>query len=534
MKRKNNFYLLLSIPSLILTLVIFVFPLISVLFKSYEGGGKLYEVFSSRYTYRLLFFTFFEAALSAVISVSLALPFAFFFARYDFKGRSFVMAIADTAFVLPSIIVVLSFVIWYGKNGILNNALKYVSGGKLSVNVLYSFKAIILAHVYLNFPLAFSYLTGTLLSSPFIQEKAALSLGMKRAKVTATITLPSIKSGIRQILLLIFLFCYPSFLIVMTLGGSPKYYTIEAEIYRRAYMDGDLSSSSSLALFSFLVLSVLLLITSIGRKEKKVERKKRDLEKAEGRRKVMAYLLSAIIILFILPPILGVIYRSFFTRDGVFTLEEWRNIVLSSTVRESLLSSLIIAFASSFISMRTASSLSLLAVRKESRITGLVSSLTLALGSVTLALGFSFLSSSLHMRSTLSSFILTILAHTTVVLPFAFRTILPGAEKISERLYFCALSLSKSNMECYRKVERPLLRRYMFLSFAFSFSLSLGETNATLALGGGKVTTLPILIYKMIQQYNYQGASCLSVIIIAISLVVFAVTEKGGRKNVIS
>lgn len=534
MKRKNTFYLLLAIPSLVITTIVFVFPLVSVLFKSLEGGGKLVEVFSSRYTYRLLSFTFFEAALSALISVALALPFALFFSRYSFRGRSFVISLTDTAFVLPSIIVVLSFVIWYGKNGILNSALSYISGGRISLNILYSFKAIILAHVYLNFPLAFSYLTGALLSSSDIQEKAALSLGMKRAKVTATITLPTIKSSIRQSLLLIFLFCYPSFLIVMTLGGSPKYYTMEAEIYRRAYMDGDLSSSSSLALFSFLILSILLLLTSLGRKENKIQKRRRSLKEAEGGKKVKAYILSLLIILFTLPPVLSVVYRSFFTRDGVFTLEEWRKVLSSKTVRESLLSSLFIALLSSFISSRTAATLSLLAVRRNSRLTLLLSSFPMAMGSVTLALGFSFLRSALHLRSTLSSLIFTILAHTTVVLPFAFRTILPGAEKISERIHYSALSLSKSNMECYRKVERPLLKSYMFLSFAFSFSLSLGETNATMALGGGKVTTLPILIYKMIQQYNYQGASCLSVIIIALSLVVFAVTEKGGRKNVIS
>lgn len=534
MKRKNNFYLLLSVPALIMTLVIFVFPLLSVLFKSLSSLEKLGEVFSSRYTYRLLGFTALESAVSSILSTALALPFAIFFSRYDFRGKRFVLALSDTAFVMPSIIVVLGFVIWYGKNGILNNALSSLSGGRLSINVLYSFKAIILAHIYLNFPLAFSYLTGALLSSGDIQEKAALSLGKKRWKVTLSILLPSIKSNIYQILLLIFLFCYPSFLIVMTLGGNPKYYTIEAEIYRRTYMDGDLASSSSLALFSLLVLSILLLITSSGRKEKKVEKKKRELKKAEGGKKVKAFILSFLIALFILPPILSILYRSLFTRDGVFTLMEWKKILSSDTVKESLLSSLSIAFLSSAAATRMAGDLALSEVRRKSIITPLLSSLPMALGSVTLGLGFSFLSSKIGHGGKISGLIFTLLAHITVVLPFAFRTILPRAEKISERLYYSALSLSSSNMECYRKVERPLLRRSMLTSFAFSFALSMGETNATMTLSGGKITTLPVLIYKMIQQYNYQGASCLSVIVIVLSLLVFAISEKGGDRNVLS
>ena len=70
-----------------------------------------------------------------------------------------------------------------------------------------------------------------------------------------------------------------------------------------------------------------------------------------------------------------------------------------------------------------------------------------------------------------------------------------------------------------------MLDSYRKRAFAFAFALSLGEVNATLALGEGRVTTIPVLIYKLINQYNYQGASALAVILLAIAISMFAIGE---------
>ncbi len=533
MRRKNTFYLLLSLPSIILVAIMFVFPLIAVFSKSLSSNS-LAETLKDSYTYRLLLFTMGQAVLSALISIVLAVPFALFFSTYTFRGRKLVMAVTDTAFVLPSIIVVLSFVICYGNNGLLNNLLSSISGGKLSLHILYSYGAIILAHVYLNFPLAFSILTGSMISAGDSEEKAASSLGAGKMKVFFTVTLFKIKGSIYQTFLLIMLFCFPSFLIVMTLGGSPKYYTIEAEIYRRAYTDGNLSSSSSLALFSFIVVAFLLLITSAGKKERKIQKKGKSLIKAEGKKKFISLILSLVIILFMLPPLLSLVYRAFWTKDGLFTLKGWEKIMSDNSVKKALITSIVIGLLSSFIATETATTLAISSVRRKSRFIPLLLSLPMATGSVTIGLGFSFLSSALNFKGKAPATILTLLSHITVILPFALRTVLPGAKRISERVLYSALTLSSNRMDAYRKVEKPMLRPFRRRAFAFAFCLTLGETNATLALGNGRVTTLPVLIYKMIQQYNYQGASELSLILLVISLTVFAFSERGGDESVIS
>ena len=540
MKERDKFYFKLSLPALIITFLIFLLPLFSVLGRAFINGPEaLINTFRDAYTWRLLAFTVWESLLSAVISVGLAIPFSVFFSKYSFFGRKAILTASDVAFALPAILCVLGFVIFYGNNGILNNILVSLHITEEKIKFLYSFPSVIMAHVYLNFPVAFSLITSALVGMDEKEEMASKLLGKSNFYTFIRITIPKVKGTIISAFILIFLFCFPSFLIVMSLGGSPKYYTIEAEIYRRTYTDVNTVSSSSLALFSFIIMSLLLLISGYGREEKKASRSKRIIKKARGWKKLEAFALSLMITLFLAPPLLSIIYRAFFTKDGTFTLKAWLDIASSSptgagTGLNAIFNSLLIALVSSFLAVSLSTAISISAVRRKSRIIPLLTSLPMAAGSVSLGLGFAFLSTRLPYKSIYISYILVILAHLVVVMPFTVRTIMPGAKRIPDTLTLASMCLGKGCYSSYRKVEKPMLKSYRRRAFAFAFALSLGEVNATMALAEGKVTTLPILIYKMINQYNYQGASALAIILLTTAIIVFAIGEKEDKTNVIS
>lgn len=540
MKERDKFYFKLSLPALIITFLIFLLPLFSVLGRAFKDGpGAVINTFCDAYTWRLLAFTVWESLLSAVISVSLAIPFSVFFSKYSFFGRKAILTASDVTFALPAILCVLGFVIFYGNNGILNNILIDLGLIEDKIKFLYSFPSVIMAHVYLNFPVAFSLITSALSGMDEKEEMASKLLGKSNFYTFIRITIPKVKGTIISAFILIFLFCFPSFLIVMSLGGSPKYYTIEAEIYRRTYTDVNTVSSSSLALFSFIIMSFLLLVSGYGREEKKASRSKRIIKKAKGWKRLEAFVLSCLIFLFLAPPLLSIVYRAFFTKDGSFTLKAWIDIASSSptgagTGMEAILNSLLIAFLSSSLAVSLSTAISISAVRRKSRIIPLLTSLPMAAGSVSLGLGFAFLSTRLPYKSIYISYILVILAHLVVVMPFTVRTIMPGAKRIPNTLPLASMCLGKGCYSSYRKVEKPMLKSYRRRAFAFAFALSLGEVNATMALAEGKVTTLPILIYKMINQYNYQGASALAIILLTTAIIVFAIGEKEDKTNVIS
>lgn len=59
----------------------------------------------------------------------------------------------------------------------------------------------------------------------------------------------------------------------------------------------------------------------------------------------------------------------------------------------------------------------------------------------------------------------------------------------------------------------------------------MGEMNATMTLSEGRITTLPLLLYRLINSYNYQGACAVGTVLIVTTLLIFLFAELlGGRR----
>ena len=533
-RKANGIYRGLAFPALIVLVFLFALPLYFTFSKAFEGGfDTLKSVFTSPYSYRLVRFTVVESLLSAFISCLIALPFAAFYASYDFKLRKLTLTLSALSFTIPSILVVLGFVIFYGNNGVLNNMLKSIfSLDESPIRILYTFPAIILAHVYLNLPVAFNLITNGWTSLARSEEMASYTLKKGKMKTFLSITLPKLRGVIANAFVIIFLFCFSSFAIVMVLGGSPEYSTLESEIYRRAHISLDYSGASALSIFSFIITTIALSLSYIGRRKEKMERRESALKKIRKKKgKVLAALMTLAMLLFILPPMLSILYRSFFDRRGDFSLESWNTIFSASSFLSAILNSLFIAMTSAVLATVLAENIAMYSVKCKSRISPLFATLPLATGSVTLGLGYNFLAAKIGLSSIYTDYLLILATHLVLSIPFAIRTMLPGAKEIPQRVSEASYTLKKSAFETYMRTERPLLKSYRRKAFIFAFALSLGEVNATLALAGGRITTLPILIYRLIGSYNYQGASALGSVLLILAFIVFIMGERIGKKE---
>ena len=533
-RKANGIYRGLAFPALIVLVFLFVLPLYFTFSKAFEGGfDTLKSVFTSPYSYRLVRFTVVESLLSAFISCLIALPFAAFYASYDFKLRKLTLTLSALSFTIPSILVVLGFVIFYGNNGVLNNMLKSIFHlDESPIRILYTFPAIILAHVYLNLPVAFNLITNGWTSLARSEEMASYTLKKGKMKTFLSITLPKLRGVIANAFVIIFLFCFSSFAIVMVLGGSPEYSTLESEIYRRAHISLDYSGASALSIFSFIITTIALSLSYIGRRKEKMERRESALKKIRKKKgKALAALMTLAMLLFILPPMLSILYRSFFDRRGDFSLESWNTIFSASSFLSAILNSLFIAMTSAILATVLAENIAMYSVKCKSRIAPLFATLPLATGSVTLGLGYNFLAAKIGLSSIYTDYLLILATHLVLSIPFAIRTMLPGAKEIPQRVSEASYTLKKSAFETYMRTERPLLKSYRRKAFIFAFALSLGEVNATLALAGGRITTLPILIYRLIGSYNYQGASALGSVLLILAFIVFIMGERIGKKE---
>ena len=545
-KTCRNYYKISSILARIILLIVFLLPLCFTLSRAFftsEGFtlNLVKEAFTSSYNYKILAFTIEESVYSAIISILIALPGAILFSTYDFKGKKIILSLSSLCFVLPSILVVLGFVIFYGNNGILNKILKAIfSSNEPVIKVLYSFKAIILAHAFLNFPIALTQLTTYMSNISKDQEYSYQLLGASKLKTFFSITLVRILPSLISSFLLIFLYCFTSFSIILILGGGPEFTTLEVEIYRTNNIVGNSTKAAALSVFALLYNIIIVVLCIIASKRvKTVEGVKKDhLRKVKSlSTKVILFIYITLLQRFILRPMLGVIYRSFVStsnRLGTgFSFRSYQELFGIKTSVSSmkdafkaLLNSLIIGFASAFFATLLSLKLSLYITRMKSSLGEICSMLPMMVSSVTVALGFTLVRAKIPVRGVFVSYIFIMLAHFVIILPFALRTILPAARAIDENILYSSYLLGASTRKASKSVEIPLLRNVVIKAFSFSFALSIGEINATMTLSEGKITTLPLLLYRLINSYNYQGACAVGSI-----LIVFFISELIGGKN---
>ena len=551
--KKGSYYTLIALLPLAVLILVFLLPLSFTLSRAFfvEGSFSLEnikEAFTSLYNYKILLFTLKQAFFSVLLSLLIALPGAYFYSNYKFCFRSVLLSIASLCFVLPSILVVLGFVIFYGNSGFLNKLLMRIfSLSEPPLKILYSFKAIILAHAFLNFPIALSLITDYWSHLSEGEEKAALCLGASPFKVFTSVTLPRITPAILSSSLLIFLFCFTSFSIILVLGGGPSFTTLEVEIYRRNNIASDSSGAAALAILSFLANFILLIIylTSqrlLSNKEKVRTLRLKKINKNST--KVLIAIYTTLLLIFILGPLLSIIIRSFISTSARygsgFTLDAYKQLFGIIKARgqlnsafPALINSLIIALVTASVSTILSLNLSLFTARRKKSIFDLFAMFPMAISSVTLGLGYFLIKARLPFHNQATGYILVILAHMVMTFPFATRSITPAARALNENMLKAARTLGASESKASITVEVPSLKSAIAKAFIFSFALSMGETNATLTLSEGRIPTLPILLYRLINSYNYQGACAVGTILIITTLTIFLLADERnkGEKN---
>jgi len=278
-------------------------------------------------------FTLIQAAISTLASLVVALAGAYLLSTYSFRFKRLILALSAVPFVIPSILVVLGFVIFFGNNGFLNTALMNIfSLSEPPIRILYSYKAIILAHTFYNFPIIMNLVATYAMHLDRRLEAVSYTLGASKAKTFFSVTLPRLLPAIISASSLVFLFCFSSFAIILVLGGGPRYTTMEVEIYRQARMMGNTGAAAALSLFSIAVTSLLLVAYN---------RSQRRLSKSEAYReplslekrpaglvgRVLAVLYTIISLLFVLAPIISVIVRSVYSSSTGFTLKWYRQLL---------------------------------------------------------------------------------------------------------------------------------------------------------------------------------------------------------------
>ncbi|GGX97725.1 iron ABC transporter permease [Streptomyces minutiscleroticus] len=492
--------------------------------------GRLGEVLGQSDIRHVLWFTTWQALASTALTLLIALPGAYVFARFEFRGKQVLRAVVTVPFVLPTVVVGTAFLALLGRGGLLDE----LWGVRLDTTVW----AILLAHVFFNYAVVVRTVGGLWAQLDPRQEEAARVLGASPFAAWRRVTLPALAPAVAAAALMVFLFTFTSFGVVQILGG-PTFSTLEVEIYRQTAEIFDLSTAAVLTMIQFVAVGAILALHAWTARRRETALRLVDASltarrpRGAGQRALLTGVLLSIVLLLVLPLAVlvqrsldapGFAYYEALTRDdgGVF---------LVAPV-EAVTNSLQYALAATAVALVIGGLAAAALTRSDAGrlVRGFDALLMLPLGVSAVTVGFGFLIAldepPLDLRS---SWLLVPLAQALVGVPFVVRTMLPVLRAVDDRLREAAAVLGASPWRVWREVDLPLVRRALLVAAGFAFAVSLGEFGATVFLARSDNPTLPVAVARLLGrpgELNYGQAMALSTILMVVCAVSLLVLER--------
>ena len=519
----------LVLLSFFLPLILSFVPLFSSRFDfSHITGVKSSFDFSQ--IFRIAAFTVSQAFFSSALACAVGFAAAYFCARKNFRGRKFLMALSSVPLCVPAIIVALSFIIFFGNNGILNSLLKsLLNQDKPPVNFVFSMAGVIIIHGFYNFPLAMKTISQVWERLSEDEPNAALLLGASKFRIFKTITFPALLNSIAVSFLLIFLFCFFSFIIILLFGGLALT-TLEVELYKAARTKLDMNLAAKIALTEISAALILIFIYSKLQKKMRVQnenlkgRRERSAIKGFGQ-KIFFSCPIFIIILFLIAPLFSIFlhstynvnYTSIFNK--FFYFKAWKNIFLSRTFWTALWTSIKIGVLTAIVSLIASLFFAYITVFYNLRKIYAVPYLPLAVSSVMLGFGW------LLLRPNGTELIL-IFAQSSLAWPFAWTQIQTSLLRIPQNIINAAVLLSPDKKTAFFKVIVPMCKKGIFSALAFVFAISTGDASLPIVLNIPRFNNLALLIFDYASSYRFVESSAVAVVLSLMTGFVFFLQEK--------
>ncbi|MGW9365859.1 ABC transporter permease [Streptomyces albidoflavus] len=518
--------------------IFFAYPVAAIVGRglrqdgAWQFGASLGEVLGDPDIGQVLWFTLWQALASTGLTLVVAMPAAYVFARLEFPGKSLLRAVVTVPFVLPTVVVGTAFLALLGRGGLLD----VLWGLRLDTTVW----AILLAHVFFNYAVVVRTVGGLWAQLDPRQEEAARMLGASRFRAWRTVTLPALGPAVAAAALMVFLFTFTSFGVVQILGG-PGFATLEVEIYRQTAHLLDLPTAAVLTLVQFAAVGAILAVHAwtVRRRESALSLVDAAYAvrrvRGTGQRLLLGFVLATVGVLILLP--LGVLVERALDAPGGYGLGYFRALMSADGGAflvppiDAVANSLQYAAVATLIALLVGGLAAAALTRRAGRFTrGFDALLMLPLGVSAVTVGFGFLIAldrpPLDLRA---SWILVPLAQALVGVPFVVRTMLPVLRAVDSRLREAAAVLGASPWRAWREVDLPLVRRALLVAAGFAFAVSLGEFGATVFIARPDNPTLPVAVARLLGRagdLNYGQAMALSTILMIVCVVSLLLLER--------
>ncbi|MEO8530888.1 MAG: ABC transporter permease subunit, partial [Deltaproteobacteria bacterium] len=503
----------IALPALVLTAAFAVVGLIGLSLGALVSTGE----WSLRAgDLRILGFTLLQAALSAILSVALAMPLARALFRRSFPGRAFLMRAFAVPFLLPVIVAVVALSAMWGRQGPVSDLLVALGLPRFS---LFGLQGILIAHVFLNLPLALRMLLAGWARIPSEYSRLSASLRLSAWQRFVHVELPMLKRVAPQALAAVFLICLTSFVVILTLGGGPKNTTLELGIYQALRFDFQPSRAVMLSLLQLSVgLSAAIAALWIGTNTGGSGLDRPPVVSHKNR--MVDGLVIGVAGMFLLLPLALLL-------PGLSGLRDLPASFAMGTFRAAM-----IGIGSGVLTLALALPLAIWTAteRPGARIVEGIGLAPLAVSPLVLGTGL-YLILSRQIAVTDYALILAAIITGVLLIPFFLRMVTPALRDSHQRFDLLSQTLRLGLGRTLLTIHLPRARREIAEATGLCAALACGEMSVLSLLAGPDQASLPMQVHGLLGAYRVDLALSAALLLVALSVTLYtAISALGGRR----
>lgn len=238
-------------------LFLILIPLAAVFYDGFREGAQVFLTNILRPSaWAALKLTIWTAALMALINGVVGTLTAFVLVRYDFFGKSLFNALVDLPFAIPSLVTGVMLVILYGPQGVFGEFFLRT----LDWQIIFAPPAIILALLFINFPIVVRNVQPVLEELDVSQEEVAATLGASPWRTFWRVIYPSIRPALWSGMLLSFARALGEFGAIVVVAGNLPMLSQTAAVYVWGEIESENRLGASAMSVVLLVLSFTLVV----------------------------------------------------------------------------------------------------------------------------------------------------------------------------------------------------------------------------------------------------------------------------------
>ncbi|MFD1158512.1 thiamine/thiamine pyrophosphate ABC transporter permease ThiP [Roseovarius aestuarii] len=463
-------------------------------------------------------FTLSQAALSAGLSVALAIPVARALARRRFTGRRLLIALLGAPFILPVIVAILGLLQVFGRAGWVSDLLGLIG---LPPVQIYGLHGVVLAHVFFNLPLATRLILQGWQEVPSERFRLAAQLRCEGFALFHLIEAPMLKRVVPGALAVIFAICLTSFAVALTLGGGPRATTIELAIYQAFTYDFDLGRAALLSgLQLVLTATAAFVALRLSRGDGFGSGLDRAIRRWDGTGRAARLGDGCWIVLagaFLMLPLASVMI------SGLGGLMH-----LPIQVFQAALVSIVVAAASTALLLALALPMATAIATGRYGIVEITGILGLAASPLVIGTGLFILIRPM-VDPTALALPVTATVNAVMALPFALRILVPAARQSVGRYGRLALSLDMGERAFFTRILLPRMRPQIGFAAGLTAALSMGDLGVIALFADAEIATLPLQLYRLMGAYQMQAAAGAALLLLILSMGAFWMFDRGGR-----